>query len=101
LVEPEGTSLPDSVAIEFEAGIGNTKRASILSDSPVKSNSSHVLGRITVAHFEEHAGKMVAVRKLTKSCFGPCPEGEDVWLEAVPHHVYGLLISTGFRLFLD
>lgn len=71
-------SLPDSVAIKSEAEIGDVKRASILFDSLVKSNSKHVLGWVAAARFEEHAWRMVAARKLTKTGCGHRQKSEDV-----------------------
>ena len=87
-VDPKGylTSL-DSVAIKSEAEIGDIKRARMLFDSLVKSNPKHSPGWIAAASLEEHAGRMVAARKLIKAGCEHCPKSEDVWLEAARLHV--------------
>ena len=87
-VDPKGylTSL-DSVAIKSEAEIGDIKRARMLFDSLVKSNPKHAPGWIAAAYLEEHAGRMVAARKLIKAGCEHCPKNEDVWLEAARLHV--------------
>ena len=87
-VDPKGylTSL-DSVAIKSEAEIGDIKRARMLFDSLVKSNPKHAPGWIAAACLEEHAGRMVAARKLIKAGCEHCPKSEDVWLEAARLHV--------------
>ncbi|KAF9783203.1 PRP1 splicing factor, N-terminal-domain-containing protein [Thelephora terrestris] len=86
-VDPKGylTSL-DSVAIKSEAEIGDIKRARMLFDSLVKSNPKHAPGWIAAACLEEHAGRMVAARKLIKAGCEHCPKSEDVWLEAARLH---------------
>lgn len=99
-VDPKGylTSL-DSVAIKSEAEIGDIKRARMLFDSLVKSNPKHPPGWIAAACLEEHAGRMVAARKLIKAGCEHCPKSEDVWLEAARLHVRATLVSTiQFRL---
>lgn len=90
-VDPKGylTSL-DSVAIKSEAEIGDIKRARMLFDSLVKSNPKHAPGWIAAACLEEHAGRMVAARKLIKAGCEHCPKSEDVWLEAARLHVSGM-----------
>jgi len=90
-VDPKGylTSL-DSVAIKSEAEIGDIKRARMLFDSLVKSNPKHAPGWIAAACLEEHAGRMVAARKLIKAGCEHCPKSEDVWLEAARLHVGGI-----------
>ena len=90
-VDPKGylTSL-DSVAIKSEAEIGDIKRARMLFDSLVKSNPKHAPGWIAAACLEEHAGRMVAARKLIKAGCEHCPKSEDVWLEAARLHVSGI-----------
>ncbi|KAL9711314.1 U4/U6 x U5 tri-snRNP complex subunit Prp1 [Leucoagaricus gongylophorus] len=86
-VDPKGylTSL-DSVVIKSEAEIGDIKRARMLFDSLVKSNPKHAPGWIAAACLEEHAGRMVAARKIIKSGCENCPKSEDVWLEAARLH---------------
>lgn len=87
-VDPKGylTSL-DSVVIKSDAEIGDIKRARLLFDSLIKSNPKHAPGWIAAACLEEHAGKMVAARKLIKQGCENCPKSEDVWLEAARLHV--------------
>lgn len=94
-VDPKGylTSL-DSVAIKSEAEIGDIKRARMLFDSLVKSNPKHSPGWIAAACLEEHAGRMVAARKLIKAGCEHCPKSEDVWLEAARLHVRAVLASN-------
>ena len=66
-IDPKGylTSL-DSQVIKTEAEIGDIKRARMLFDSLIKSNPKHAPGWIAAAALEEHAGRMVAARKLIK-----------------------------------
>lgn len=59
----------------------------MLFDSLVKSNPKHAPGWIAAAALEEHAGRMVAARKLIKQGCDQCPKSEDVWLEAARLHV--------------
>ena len=59
----------------------------MLFDSLVKSNPKHAPGWIAAACLEEHAGRMVAARKLIKQGCEQCPKSEDVWLEAARLHV--------------
>ncbi|KAH7921622.1 hypothetical protein BV22DRAFT_1132130 [Leucogyrophana mollusca] len=86
-VDPKGylTSL-NSVVLKSEAEIGDIKRARMLFDSLVKSNPKHSPGWIAAACLEEHAGRMVAARKLIKAGCEQCPKSEDVWLEAARLH---------------
>lgn len=86
-VDPKGylTSL-NSVVLKSEAEIGDIKRARMLFDSLVKSNPKHAPGWIAAACLEEHAGRMVAARKLIKAGCEHCPKSEDVWLEAARLH---------------
>ncbi|KAF7791453.1 hypothetical protein EIP86_002469 [Pleurotus ostreatoroseus] len=86
-VDPKGylTSL-DSVVLKTDAEIGDIKRARMLFDSLVKSNPKHAPGWIAAACLEEHAGRMVAARKLIKAGCEQCPKSEDVWLEAARLH---------------
>ncbi|GJE91643.1 pre-mRNA-splicing factor prp1 [Phanerochaete sordida] len=86
-VDPKGylTSL-ESVVIKSDAEIGDIKRARMLFDSLVKSNPKHAPGWIAAARLEEHAGRMVAARKLIKAGCEQCPKSEDVWLEAARLH---------------
>ncbi|KAI0772191.1 PRP1 splicing factor, N-terminal-domain-containing protein [Irpex lacteus] len=86
-VDPKGylTSL-DSVQIKSDAEIGDIKRARMLFDSLVKSNPKHAPGWIAAACLEEHAGRMVAARKIIKQGCEQCPKSEDVWLEAARLH---------------
>ncbi|OCH87953.1 hypothetical protein OBBRIDRAFT_758962 [Obba rivulosa] len=86
-IDPKGylTSL-DSVVLKTDAEIGDIKRARMLFDSLVKSNPKHAPGWIAAACLEEHAGRMVAARKLIKMGCEQCPKSEDVWLEAARLH---------------
>ncbi|PPQ92100.1 hypothetical protein CVT25_008294, partial [Psilocybe cyanescens] len=86
-VDPKGylTSL-DSVIIKSSAEIGDIKRARMLFDSLVKSNPKHAPGWIAAACLEEHAGRMVAARKIIKMGCEHCPKSEDVWIEAARLH---------------
>ncbi|TFK53830.1 hypothetical protein OE88DRAFT_1625782 [Heliocybe sulcata] len=86
-VDPKGylTSL-NSVVLKSDAEIGDIKRARQLFDSLVKSNPKHAPGWIAAACLEEHAGRMVAARKLIKQGCEHCPKSEDVWLEAARLH---------------
>ncbi|KAH9936195.1 PRP1 splicing factor, N-terminal-domain-containing protein [Fomitopsis serialis] len=86
-IDPKGylTSL-DSVVIKTDAEIGDIKRARMLFDSLVKSNPKHSPGWIAAACLEEHAGRMVAARKIIKQGCEQCPKSEDVWLEAARLH---------------
>ena len=54
----------------------------MLFDSLVKSNPKHAPGWIAAAVLEEHAGRMVAARKIIRQGCEQCPKSEDVWLEA-------------------
>ena len=87
-IDPKGylTSL-DSQVIKTEAEIGDIKRARMLFDSLIKSNPKHAPGWIAAAALEEHAGRMVAARKLIKQGCEQCSKSEDVWLEAARLHV--------------
>jgi len=82
----------DSQVIKTEAEIGDIKRARMLFDSLIKSNPKHSPGWIAAAALEEHAGRMVAARKLIKQGCEQCPKSEDVWLEAARLHVRGFNI---------
>jgi Tetratricopeptide repeat len=62
----------------------------MLFDSLIKSNPKHAPGWIAAAALEEHAGRMVAARKLIKQGCEQCPKSEDVWLEAARLHVCAL-----------
>lgn len=86
-VDPKGylTDL-NSVIQKTEAEIGDIKRARMLFDSLVKSNPKHAPGWIAAACVEEHAGRMVAARKLIRLGTENCPKSEDVWLEAARLH---------------
>ncbi|KAI0657305.1 PRP1 splicing factor, N-terminal-domain-containing protein [Cubamyces menziesii] len=86
-IDPKGylTSL-DSVVLKTDAEIGDIKRARMLFDSLVKSNPKHAPGWIAAARLEEHAGRMVAARKMIKQGCEQCPKNEDVWLEAARLH---------------
>ena len=94
-IDPKGylTSL-DSQVIKTEAEIGDIKRARMLFDSLIKSNPKHSPGWIAAAALEEHAGRMVAARKLIKQGCEQCPKSEDVWLEAARLHVRGFDILS-------
>ena len=97
-VDPKGylTSL-DSVILKSDAEIGDIKRARMLFDSLVKSNPKHAPGWIAAACLEEHAGRMVAARKIIKQGCEQCPKSEDVWLEAARLHV-SLTLFFLFRI---
>ncbi|KAH9173056.1 PRP1 splicing factor, N-terminal-domain-containing protein [Lactarius sanguifluus] len=86
-IDPKGylTSL-ESQVIKTEAEIGDIKRARMLFDSLIKSNPKHAPGWIAAAALEEHAGRMVAARKLIKQGCEQCPKSEDIWLEAARLH---------------
>ncbi|KAF9519699.1 hypothetical protein BS47DRAFT_1375004 [Hydnum rufescens UP504] len=86
-IDPKGylTDL-NSVHIKTEAEIGDIKRARMLFDSLVKSNPKHAPGWIAAACVEEHAGRMVAARKIIKMGCEKCPTNEDIWLEAARLH---------------
>ncbi|KAM5535001.1 hypothetical protein V8D89_011374 [Ganoderma adspersum] len=86
-IDPKGylTSL-DSVVLKTDAEIGDIKRARMLFDSLVKSNPKHAPGWIAAARLEEHAGRMVAARKLIKAGCEQCQKSEDIWLEAARLH---------------
>ncbi len=94
-MDPKGylTSL-DSVILKTDAEIGDIKRARMLFDSLVKSNPKHSPGWIAAACLEEHAGRMVAARKIIKAGCEQCPKSEDVWLEAARLHVSGYHVSS-------
>lgn len=66
----------------------------MLFDSLVKSNPKHSPGWIAAACLEEHAGRMVAARKIIKAGCEQCPKSEDVWLEAARLHVSYCLYSA-------
>jgi pre-mRNA-processing factor 6 len=70
------------------------KRARMLFDSLVKSNPKHAPGWIAAACVEEHAGRMVAARKIIKLGCERCPTSEDVWLEAARLHVRHLSVHS-------
>lgn len=71
----------------------------MLFDSLVRSNPKHSPGWIAAARLEEHAGRMVAARKIVKQGCEQCPKSEDVWLEAarlhvrVFHYIFGFFYS--------
>lgn len=62
----------------------------------VKSNPKHAPGWIAAACLEEHAGRMVAARKIIKMGCEQCPKSEDVWLEAARLHVSVLNLCHSF-----
>ncbi|KAG8788064.1 hypothetical protein FRB91_008696 [Serendipita sp. 411] len=86
-VDPKGylTSL-NSVVHKTEAEIGDIKQARALLDSLVKNNRKHAPGWIAAACVEEHAGRMVAARKIIRAGCEECPKNEDIWLEAARLH---------------
>lgn len=71
----------------------------MLFDSLVKSNPKHAPGWIAAACLEEHAGRMVAARKIIKQGCEQCPKSEDIWLEAARLHVsiLALVLSPSFN----
>ncbi|KAK7061118.1 U4/U6 x U5 tri-snRNP complex subunit Prp1 [Paramarasmius palmivorus] len=83
----KGTSHPSTVSSSnqmLKLGISNVLECSL---TPlVKSNPKHAPGWIAAACLEEHAGRMVAARKLIKQGCEQCPKNEDVWLEAARLH---------------
>ncbi|KAJ7349675.1 PRP1 splicing factor, N-terminal-domain-containing protein [Mycena albidolilacea] len=72
-----------SVVLKSKAEIGDIKHARMLFNSLVKSNPKHSPGWIAAACLEEHAGRMVAARKIIKAGCEQCPKSEDVWLQSV------------------
>lgn len=66
----------------------------MLFDSLVKSNPKHAPGWIAAACVEEHAGRMVAARKLIKAGCERCPTNEDIWLESARLHVRFAYVSN-------
>ena len=87
-VDPKGylTDL-NSVIHKTYAEIGDIKRARMLLDPLVKSNPKHAPAWIAAACMEEHAGRVVAARKLIKAGCEHCPKSEEVWSEAARLHV--------------
>ncbi|KAJ7119618.1 PRP1 splicing factor, N-terminal-domain-containing protein [Mycena epipterygia] len=79
----------DSAIIRTDAEIGDIKKARLLFDSMVKSNPKYAPGWIASACVEEHAGRMVAARKLINSGCLQCPNSEEIWLEAARLHNTG------------
>ena len=64
---PKGTSLFSKMSSQkSDAEIGDIKRARMFFDSLVRSNRRHALKWIIAACLEEHAGRMVAARKIMK-----------------------------------
>ncbi|KAJ7097220.1 PRP1 splicing factor, N-terminal-domain-containing protein [Mycena belliarum] len=76
----------NSVSVKSEAEIGDIKKARMLFDSMVKSNPKYAQGWIAAACVEEHAGRMVAARKLINAGCQQCPKSEEIWLEAARLH---------------
>ena len=72
----------------------------MLFDSLVKSNPKHAPGWIAAACVEEHAGRMVAARKLIRLGTEKCPKSEDVWLEAARLHV-SVLFPFGLQTLIS
>ena len=66
-------------------------------DSLVRYYPKHAPGWIAATCLEEHAGRMVAAKKIIKQGCEQCPKSEDVWLEAARLHVR---ILVPFILFL-
>lgn len=67
----------------------------MLFESLIKSNPKHSPGWIAAACLEEHAGRMVAARKIIKAGCEQCPKSEDVWLESARLHVGTLYHGRG------
>lgn len=89
-IDPKGylTSLSSlQTTLKTDAEIGDIKKARMLFDSLVKSNPKHAPGWIAAACVEEHAGRMVAARKIIMEGCRRCSLNEDVWLEAARLHV--------------
>ena len=81
------SSTPACPMVKSDAEIGDIKRARMLFDLLVRSNPKHAPGWIAAACLEEHAGRMVAARKIKKQGCEQYPKSEDVWLEAARLHV--------------
>jgi hypothetical protein len=98
-VDPRGylASL-NSVVLKTEVDIGDTKRACMLFDSLVKSSPKHTPGWITASCLEEHAGPMVAARKLVKAGREQCPKSDDVWLETRLYVSETFVVPSAFSL---
>ncbi|KAF7361393.1 Pre-mRNA-processing factor 6 [Mycena sanguinolenta] len=76
----------DNTVARTETEIGNIKKARLPFDSMVNSNPKYAQGWIAAAGVEEHAGNMVAARKLINAGCLQCPNNEEIWLEAVRLH---------------
>ncbi|KAJ6619458.1 PRP1 splicing factor, N-terminal-domain-containing protein [Mycena sp. CBHHK59/15] len=76
----------NSVIVKSDAEIGDIEKARMLFDSMVKSNPKYAHGWIAAACVEEHAGRIVAARKLINAGCQQCPTSEEVWLEAARLH---------------
>ncbi|KAF8261892.1 hypothetical protein EI94DRAFT_1744919 [Lactarius quietus] len=57
-----------------------------LDSQVIKTEAEIAPGWIAAAALEEHAGRMVAARKLIKHGCEQCPKSEDIWLEAARLH---------------
>ena len=84
VVDPKGylTDL-NSIKVSTEAEIGDIKKARALLESVTTTNPTHGPGWIAAARLEEHAGRIPQARKVIRKGTEACPDGEDVWLEAL------------------
>jgi pre-mRNA-processing factor 6 len=84
VVDPKGylTSL-SSQKLNTSAEIGDIKKARALLESVTTTNPTHGPGWIAAARLEEHAGRIPQARKVIRKGTEACPDGEDVWLEAL------------------
>lgn len=87
VIDPKGymTGL-NSIKVSSEAEIGDIKKARTLLHSVTSTNPKHAPGWIAAALVEEHAGKLVAARKIIREGCEICPDNEDIWLEAARLH---------------
>jgi len=77
----------DNTVVRTDTEIGDIKKARLLFDSMVKSNPKYMPGWIAATCVEEHAGNMVAARKLINAGCQECASSEEIWLEAARLHL--------------
>ena len=84
-IDPKGylTSLTKSEMKAGEVEISDIKRARVLLESVIKTNTKHAPGWIAIARLEELAGKIVAARRYIAQGCEQCPKSEDAWLENI------------------
>ena len=99
-VDPKGYLISLDNILKPDAHINDIKRARMLFESLVKSNRKQAAGWIAAPCFEEHAGRMVAARKIIKRGCEQCPKSEDVWLEAVRLYVSFIFFFSSMLLIL-